>query len=215
MDSETEFICGLLKLQYGQKVEKGLKISARKVSWARGWPEDNKSFWNAEAFMWGSKIEKEKRKLIKKELEFLENKKNLDLGCGSYSYVKSIGLDISEKMLQFNDNLTSKIVGDVEKELPFKEKEFDSVTANFLLNYVKNYGQLLKEIHRVLVPKGHFVTVLSSTSVQTWHKQKEINNFPAEKWKKIIEEAGFKVKFYEKDKLWFFKGVKSNPPKAY
>lgn len=200
-------MCNLLKFQYGEEVEKKLKSSAKKISWAKGWPEDDKAFWNTEAFMWGHKIEKEKRALIQKELDFLSGKKNLDLGCGSYSYIKSVGFDLSEKMLQFNDNLSEKIIGNVEKKMPFKDGEFDSVTAIFLLNYVQNYKQLLKEINRILVPKGNFTAVLSSTSVQSWHKQKEINNFFAGKWKSIIEAAGFKVKFYEKDKFWLFKGL--------
>ena len=61
MDHETEFLCSLLELQYGQKVEEKLQHLAAHVSWAQGWPARKESFWNEEAFMWQHKIEKEKR----------------------------------------------------------------------------------------------------------------------------------------------------------
>ena len=200
MDPETEFLQGLIELQYGKNPD--LKEVAQKVPWAKGWPENDKAFWNAEAFMWERKISKEKRELIKKELAFLDGR-NLDLGCGAYSYIKSVGFDFSSKMLQFNDNLTEKIEGSLENKLPFRE-EFDSVTAAFVLNYVEDYEQLLQEVKRILKEQGKFLMVLFSKQVKEWQRQKELNSFSAEKWKEVLEEVGFSVKFYEKEELWFF-----------
>ena len=116
IDSETDFFNGLIELQYGQEDLIEMKKLAQKVSWAKGWPVDNIAFWNAEAFMWQQKIEKEKRELIRRELVFLESGNNLDLGCGSYSYIKSVGFDFSEKMLKFNDNCSEKVVGNLEEK---------------------------------------------------------------------------------------------------
>lgn len=212
MDPDTKFFSALIELQYGLKVENKLRDLAIKVDWAKGWPEDNKAFWNAEAFMWQRKIEKEKREFICTELKeiinvskSLENSNNLDLGCGAYSYVKSIGFDFSEKMLQFNDNCKEKIIGDLERQLPFNKQQFDSVTAIFVLNYIQNYSQLLKEIVRILNKNGQFVMILSSKNVNDWQRQKEINNYSALKWQKILIEHGFAVKYYRKEALWFFK----------
>lgn len=208
-DSETKFLSGLIELQYGENVGKGLKKIAQQVSWAKGWPENNQAFWNAEAFMWGRKISKEKRGLIKDELAFLAQGKNLDLGCGAYSYVRSVGLDLSEKMLDFNEHLTEKIKSDLETKLPVKNKKFDSVTAVFVLNYVQKYSELLIEIKRVLKEKGVFIMVLSSKPINCWQKQKEVNEFSAKKWKQIVSRAGFNVVFYERKGLWFFRCRKS------
>jgi len=202
MDPKTKFFEGLIELQYGQKVVNLLKPIAQKISWAKGWPEDDKAFWNAEAFMWERKIEREKRNLIFKELRFLIGGKNLDLGCGGYSYVPSVGFDFSSEMLKQNEQCTSKVQGDLEQKLPFRAKEYDSVTIVFVLNYVRNYGGLLREVSRVLKP---YVMVLYSGELNDWQKQKEVNKFSAKKWKGILEEVGFKVDFYEKEKLWFFK----------
>lgn len=202
---EGEFLSGLLELGYGQKVEERLKKLAAQVKWAKGWPQDNGAFWNAEAFMWGHKISKEVRGRIEKELRFLAGKKNLDLGCGSYSYLSSVGFDSSLKMLQFNENCIRKVRGSLEKKLPFASGEFSSVTAVFVVNYVKNYLQLFKEIGRVLDEKGAFVMVLSAAGVQEWQRQKEVNNYSAARWQEELVRSGFKVQFYEKEKLWFFR----------
>ncbi len=210
LDPETEFFRGLIELQYGKKVEKKLEKISGKVSWAKGWPKRDEAFWNAEAFMWQRKISPEKRALIGKELKFLSGGKlsggkNLDLGCGAYSYIPSVGLDFSEKMLQFNHNCDEKVKGDLEKRLPWGDQQFDSVTAVFVLNYVKNYGLLLNEVKRVLKGKGILMMVLSGLEINPWQRQKELNPFSGREWKEILEENGFKVKFYEREGVWFFR----------
>lgn len=210
MDQETEFLKGLIELQYGLDVKKKLRRISRDIPWASNWPEDTASFWNAEAFMWGRKISKEKRALLQEELAFIlsgkiSSGKNLDLGCGAYSYLPSVGFDISEKMLLLNDDCQEKVVGDLERGLPFKDYSFNSATAIFVLNYVKNYLALLKEITRVLKSGGVFVAVLSAGEINEWQKQKEVNSFPSEKWIQVLETAGFRVDFYEKQGLWFFR----------
>src|SRR3989344_2039491 len=107
-DPETQFLEGLIELQYEQDVVKDLEQVAKKVPWAKGWPQDTKAFWNAEAFMWGHKIDKEVRTVIADELKELEKGNNLDLGCGSYSYLPSVGFDLSPTMLDFNENCVKK-----------------------------------------------------------------------------------------------------------
>ncbi|MBI2582485.1 class I SAM-dependent methyltransferase [Candidatus Woesearchaeota archaeon] len=209
MDAETEFFTGMMELHHGLQVEQKLKLVAEKVSWARGWPENTTSFWNAEAFMWKHKISKEKRDLITRELGFLIGRKNLDLGCGTHSYILSaVGVDISEKMLLFNDNCQGKVVGNLEETLSFKKNSFDSVTAIFVLNYVQNYIGLLKEITRVLILEGVLVMVLSAAEINEWQKQKEVNSFTSKQWISVLEKTGFTVDFYEKEGLWFFKCCK-------
>ena len=205
IDAETEFFKGLIELQYGLNVEDKLCEISKDVSWARNWPEDKKSFWNAEAFMWNKKIDKEIRELIRGEVKFLSGGKNLDLGCGSYSYLISVGFDISEKMLNFNDNCPEKVIGDLENDLPFFANTFDSVTVIFVLNYVKGYVRLLQEVKRVLKEGGIFVVVLSSKKINSWQRKKEVNDFLGKKWYDFFLKSGFKVNFYEKEDLFFFK----------
>ncbi len=203
-DPETEFLAGLIELQYGMDVENKLIPLSKNISWAKGWPENNVSFWNAEAFMWNRKISKDKRNLIHQELNILEGGNNLDLGCGSFSYVPSTGFDFSLKMLDFNDNCLNKVKGDLEEQLPFSNNEFDSVTAIFVLNYVNNYLELLQEVCRVLSKNGTFVMVLYSKNLNEWQKRKQVNSFSTNGWLGHLNKQ-FTVNFYEKDKLLFFK----------
>ena len=201
-DPEAEFLVGMLQLHYGKKVSSKLRRIAQRVSWAKGWPEDPEAFWNAEAFWWKRQINAEVRTQIGQRLAYLRGGKNLDLGCGAYSYLPSVGFDLSSVMLRHNDQCSRKIVGDVEQQLPFHDGEFSSVTAIFLFNYIRNYALLLQEIGRVLQSKGVFVAVLAE-KVQAWPRQKQINSFSLQQWKKIMEKAGFQVQLEGKGQLWF------------
>jgi ubiquinone/menaquinone biosynthesis C-methylase UbiE len=205
MNAETEFLGGLLELGHGIDVEAKLKELSSDVNWAVGWPVDKTSFWNAEAFMWRYKVGKEAQNIISDELSFL-NGRNLDVGCGAYSYVLgSVGFDFSPKMLDFNDQCREKVVGDLERLLPFDSASFDSVTAVFVLNYVQNYTGLLEEVNRVLKSSGVFVMVLSAFPVNEWQRQKEVTILHEEEWKSMLEKVGFVVTVSEKEKLWFFR----------
>jgi hypothetical protein len=204
MDRETEFLSGLIELQHGEDVVDKLKKISKNVSWAKGWPKKKESFWSAEAYMWKWKIEKEKRELITKELKKFCSSENLDLGAGAYSYVPSICLDFSEKALNLNDNCIKKVIGSLEKKLPFDDQSFSSITAIFVLNYVKKVNSLLKEIYRILAANGKFIAILGCNGVNEWQATQEINKFDLASWKKEFSSTGFKVKFSEKQGLWFF-----------
>lgn len=219
---EGEFISKLLELQYFDNVTKDFtdcftktKKLSKKVKWAKGWPDNDKSFWNAEAFMWEKKIGTKKRELIKEELlKLLSNRscgKNLDLGAGAYSYIPSIAFDFSEKMLNNNENAIEKVIGDLDEKLPFEDNCFDSVTAIFVFNYVKNLNNLLNELKRVLKENGVCVVVQNMKPINFWHKNKERNDFTTgneQNWEKYFSDLEFQVNISKKDGLVFFKLIK-------
>jgi SAM-dependent methyltransferase len=85
--------------------------------------------------------------------------KTLDVG---YSHKPNpfltnvIGVDI-EKPLK-PANYDKIIVADLEQDrLPFKANSFDTVIAADFLEHVQNVGNIMKEIHRVLKPKGRLI----------------------------------------------------------
>ncbi|MBU1111814.1 MAG: class I SAM-dependent methyltransferase [archaeon] len=207
-EPEAEFLNGMIELQYGNDVVPKLKELAKQVPWAHDWPENKESFWNAEAFMWQHKIERDVRELIKKKLSekltSAEDRKNLDLGCGAFSYVVSTGFDCSQKMLDFNEYAIEKVKGDLETNLPFKNFTFDSATAIFVLNYVKNVKNLLKEVRRVIKSGGSFNIVLSGKEVNLWQRQKQVNNFSSKEWIEMFKSAGFIVSMEIENDLYFF-----------
>lgn len=210
MDAETQFLQMLIKQGMGLDVENKLKKLSEKVSWAKGWPKNKVAFWNSEAFMWQTKIDKEKREDISAKIsEIIQsnrqgNGKNLDLGAGAYSYIPSVAIDISSKMLQLNEVAFEKIEGDIEQTLSFNEKSFNSITAVFVFNYVQNLKNLLNECKRVLQDNGVLVIVLSNIGIHSRHKKHQINDFDKKTWQKIIEQQGFRVEVkIDKDLLFF------------
>ena len=204
MDAENEFLIGLLELGYGEAVEEKLKKLSSEVVWAKGWPHDRRAFWNGEAFMWRKKIHMRLRSVIAEELSAFNGGRNLDIGCGAFSYVKSVGFDVAEKMLQFNSNLSEKVVGDLNSRLPFGNGSFDSVTAVFVLNYVENLNLLLLEVKRVLREGGKLMVVLYSGQVNSWQRQKEVRHLNLEEWREVLEKSGFRVRVWEREGLWGF-----------
>lgn len=207
-DPETAFLCELIKLQYGAAMKSRLQELSSQVPWAKGWPEDRQAFWNAEAFLWKRKIPRAIRDFIERQLQPLASGKNLDLGCGAYSYVPgSMGFDCSEKMLLLNERCQEKVKGSLEKPLPFADSSFDSVTAVFALNYVQNIDPLLLEVQRVLKQKGLFISIFSTTPVGDWQRQKEAQAWSRQKWQVALEKH-FLVESKEEKGLWLFQGKK-------
>ena len=92
---------------------------------------------------------------------------------------KIVGLDISPGMLAVGKdkvkekNLTNTIdmvIGDSEN-LPFDESSFDAITVAFGVRNFENLEKGLKEIHRVLKPKGTFVVLETSVPTKFPFKQ--------------------------------------------
>ncbi|MDO8622870.1 MAG: class I SAM-dependent methyltransferase [archaeon] len=98
----------------------------------------------------------------------IKGKKILDLGCGSGLYVKKLkqkgakikGIDISKELIAIAKKSFPKIefkVGTISKKLPYKTGEFDIVLGALVMHYLDNWNFTLKEIKRVLKPKGIFI----------------------------------------------------------
>lgn len=107
----------------------------------------------------------------------------LDLGCGvgQYStYFYSLGYsvsscDISSKALEIlnekNKNIKTKIQ-DMNKQLDYKDNEFDIVFANLSIHFLsdENTKNLLSEIKRILKPNGIFIGSVNSTKAYEFIK---------------------------------------------
>jgi ubiquinone/menaquinone biosynthesis C-methylase UbiE len=104
----------------------------------------------------------------------------LDLGCGEGRHViaasaldgiDAIGVDLSredlgtarERMREFADQLPEErqpalfalLVGDALR-LPFPDDSFDAVICSEVLEHIPDYRSAVREIHRVLKPRGYF-----------------------------------------------------------
>lgn len=94
------------------------------------------------------------------------NKKVLDFGCGTGIYLKLLtkrgakvkGFDISKKMLEIAKKENPKLdlrFGSGYK-IPFKEK-FDIVLASLVIDYLKDWDRVFKQVNRVLKKGGYFI----------------------------------------------------------
>jgi len=80
-----------------------------------------------------------------------------------------IGIDNNKKAIdKFNDK--NLIYGDV-RELPFKDKTFDSVILGEVIEHFFDINKILSECSRVLVPKGKiYITTPNTYSFFRWLK---------------------------------------------
>ena len=117
-------------------------------------------------------------------------KRILDLGCGSGRHMVYLvkhgfevyGIDIAPKGLQITKNWLKKEklranlkIGNVYKKLPYKNNSFDALISTQTLhhNRIGNIRKSIKEIERILKPKGLiFITVSRKGPVKDIPKEK-------------------------------------------
>ena len=112
-----------------------------------------------------------------KKLSLNHDVKILDIGCGEGRHIFGaleafpssylIGLDLNKDSLdicmenfKFFEELPHKdkkfVLGNSYK-LPFKDDEFDLIVCSEVLEHLHEYNDALKEIKRVLKPRGYFL----------------------------------------------------------
>jgi len=155
-------------------------------------------------------------KFLKGLINLENQKKLLDLGCGTGCFLESLndaqidswGIDISRKATDIAKGRVSKpeqIVCENAQVLPFKDSEFDCVTAWGTVEHFPDTSLILEEIKRVakkdatifiMVPNAYYYkfvwdTLRKGTGPQ---KHQEIEFlYSYGEWKKIIESAGLSV----------------------
>jgi ubiquinone/menaquinone biosynthesis C-methylase UbiE len=95
----------------------------------------------------------------------------LDLGCGHQflpdwawipdtallrSLPRIVGTDANVESLKRHALLTGRVASDITW-LPFQSGSFDLVTANMVMEHVRDPEQVLREVRRVLAPGGVFL----------------------------------------------------------
>lgn len=103
-------------------------------------------------------------------LSFLKNikkKKIIDLGCGPGFYseilkkrgAKVYGIDISKTLIEIAKREVKEVdfrVADIKK-IPFKNNTFDVALSALMLDYIKDWDTVFKEVRRVLKPGGIYI----------------------------------------------------------
>ena len=104
-------------------------------------------------------------------ISLLDGKRWLDLGCGHQVFPdwmrdeqarvlrsagRITGIDLDWEGLRKHPGIRDKVFGDLQR-LPFAAGSFDVVSANMVVEHLKEPEWILAEIKRVLMPGGAFV----------------------------------------------------------
>jgi len=114
------------------------------------------------------------KRFVAQQTDLHDEQSCLDLCCGTgdiarevlrqYPSAKVTGLDFSEEMLNIaesrntNEMAVKYVPGDAMK-IPFQDAMFDAVTIGYGMRNVQDISQFLREILRVLKPKGVLVSL--------------------------------------------------------
>lgn len=148
----------------------------------------------------------------------LEGKRVLDIGCGMGQFVahcaqqgalKVIGADISNKMIEYakqnNKDENTEFICSAIEDLQFESQSFDLIVSSLVLHYVKDYREVVSNIHRWLHTEGIFIFSIEHPMVTSQN--------PMEGWG--CNEQGQKVCWPvdhygeegERNQSWFIDGV--------
>ena len=150
--------------------------------------------------------------------------KVLDLGCGetgsfNYGVLKIICADrIKERI---TGKAYKRVIADADKRLPFKNKKFGVVIFSGVIQYLKKPDNAMKEIHRILKPRGILVLttvnrnsllrVLGIIKKEPKRDAGESKIYSQQELKRLMRYNNFEVlDVFGADFVWMPKNLSSN-----
>ena len=143
------------------------------------------------------------------------NPRILDVGCGTganlkmlAAYGKAEGVDISQQAIDFchERGLDSVKLGAIE-HLPYENNSFEIVTALDVIEHLDDDVAGLREIRRVLCPKGR-VLLFVPAFMFLWGVQDDVSHhrrrYTLPRLLRAVEEAGFAVEWSSYANITFF-----------
>lgn len=141
--------------------------------------------------------------------KFCENKKVLDIACGSgygtniLSQIAKeiIWMDVSKDAIKFNKNTYKlnnwEFIYYDWKINPFTNKTFDVIISFETIEHIVEYNNFLKELKRVL--KDNWILIISTPNFlgEIWKNKYHVSNF---KHEKFIEIVG---KYFNIEKIYY------------
>jgi SAM-dependent methyltransferase len=130
----------------------------------------------------------------------------LDVGCAMRPYhddylCKYMGIDLPTRPYE---SLKPDIFSDGSK-LPFQDNRFDLLVSYAVIPYVKNVDLLLKEMHRVLKPKGVAIIIIMNLRGLALHPETEFKNrYTSTELDQKLKERKFKSIIEKNLKAWFW-----------
>lgn len=130
-----------------------------------------------------------------------EKKKILDCGCGQHSILELLpensvkyGIDISSEALKKGSGY-KKVHGNI-LNMPFKDKEFDIIISNLVLEYIKDDVAALRSMNRCLKIGGSAV-INVTINPKLWGEDDEfpmaVRRYAKGEFEAKTRKTGFKV----------------------
>jgi SAM-dependent methyltransferase len=123
----------------------------------------------------------------KSSIPFMPNSKGLDIGCGNGQYIRTMdslgwqfeGVEFNSTAVDLARKAGLKVFHGELKSANFKNNSFDIVSARHLIEHIPDPGDLIKEISRILKPKGRLIIITPNTKAfgRKWFS---LNWFPDE-----------------------------------
>lgn len=129
--------------------------------------------------------------------EFKIKGRVLDIGCGRGRLLKKlskhikegIGIDINTSNSKFKNISFFKM--NASNDLPFEDNSFDFVLCFEVLEHIRNDGNLIKNVRRILKQKGYFI--ISTPHFPVWNKYNHLKDI-------LFKKSGHKrLGYYESD----------------
>ncbi|MDO8658553.1 MAG: class I SAM-dependent methyltransferase [Candidatus Levybacteria bacterium] len=126
----------------------------------------------------GNQAGNERNKSILQLLPLDRNAKYLDVGCGDGTLTLKRAKKIGTKKIYGCDLVDDYISeakkknifikkADLNNKLPFKDTEFDIITATQVIEHLSNVDMFASEIYRILKPEG--IAIISTENLAAWH----------------------------------------------
>jgi ubiquinone/menaquinone biosynthesis C-methylase UbiE len=134
----------------------------------------------------------------------------LDVGCGLgeflEEYSNSSGIDINRYCVDYCNEKGLDVKFGSATKIPYRSKSFDGIFCLCVLEHLKRPELAIKEMYRVLTPKGKLVLIVPTesgfrrdkTHVKFWYK---------ENLRELLEKFNFKIErmFYFPFSFKFFR----------
>jgi ubiquinone/menaquinone biosynthesis C-methylase UbiE len=128
-----------------------------------------------------------RRSTVLDALNLRAGERVLEVGCGGGFYVYECGrlvgakgrvaaIDLSAEQIAATRERCVELpwvdcqVGNV-LDLPYGDAEFDAAYGVQVIEYMADFGQALREIHRVLRPGGRFINLATNYNSIVWHSE--------------------------------------------
>jgi SAM-dependent methyltransferase len=122
----------------------------------------------------------------------------LDVGCGSAwlanHFTNYVGIDNSPVAIERAHAAGRNVLeADLDQRLPFDDDQFEGVVLKDVLEHVRDPVSVVREIRRVLKPRGRVFASSPDAQRWVWDDYTHVRPFTRKAYRLLFEDQGFEV----------------------